>query len=88
MSEWIAVAERLPDFPSGYVLVHCEGGMVDSDFYCENRDFLHRYGNRYTRKRQGKLSGYFRSAHEYGYTITHWMPLPAAPLPKKEPRHD
>ncbi len=83
MAEWIDVTERLPDFPGGYVLVHCEGGRVDTDFYCESRDFLHRYGSHYARKRQGKLSGYFRSSHEYGYTITHWMPLPEPP--KKSP---
>lgn len=81
---WIPVGERLPDMEAGYVLVHCEGGKIGDDFFCRNREFLHHSGNRYSRKHQGKESGYFQSSHMYGYRITHWQPLPAAPAIAKQ----
>ena len=73
---WISVDERLPDSDNCYVLVLCEGGNVDKTFFSLNRDFHRRAGNSYSRKDQGKLSGYFELSHKYGYKITHWLPLP------------
>jgi len=81
--KWISVKDRLPVFElkAGYVLVACDGGNVDKSFFCENRDYLLalKTSGSYSRKSQGKLSGLFEISHRYGYRITHWMPLPAAP---------
>jgi hypothetical protein len=83
MSEWISVEDRLPEFAhdAGYVLVACEGGNVDKSFFCANREYLSnlKTSGSYSRKAQGKLSGFFEIAHRYGYKITHWMPLPQPP---------
>lgn len=84
VSAWVPVSERLPDMPSGYVLVHCEGGNITNDFFCRDREFHRHAGNYYFRKVQGKESGYFQCAHKYGYRITHWMPLPPAPTASGE----
>lgn len=81
MSEWISVGDRLPNFDAGYVLVACEGGNVDKSFFCKNREYLAnlKTSGSYSRKSQGKESGFFEISHSYGYRITHWMPLPDAP---------
>lgn len=76
---WISVKDRLPDKDNIYVLVACEGGNVDITFYSSTRELLSIYGNSYSRKSQGKESGYFKLSYEYGYKITHWMPRPEAP---------
>lgn len=81
---WIAVGDRLPDMPSGYVLVHCEGGNITNDFFCRNREFHRHAGKHYSRKVQGKESGYFQCSHRYGYRVTHWQPLPPAPAATKK----
>ena len=77
--KWISVDDKLPDEDFCYVLVACEGGKIDVTFYSEDRELLKNYGNSYSRKCQGKLSGYFSLSHAYGYEITHWMPLPEPP---------
>jgi hypothetical protein len=81
--EWISVKDRLPEFEggAGYVLVSCDGGCVDKSFFTLNRDYLSssKTAGSYSRKYQGKESGYFEISHRYGYKITHWMPLPPAP---------
>ena len=81
MGEWVKVSERLPDFDDGYVLVACKGGCVDKSFFSVNRKYLSdlKTSGSYSRKYQGKESGFFEISHRYGYVITHWMPLPAAP---------
>jgi len=83
MNEWISVKDRLPEFEhdAGYVLVACKGGCVDKSFFTLSRDYLAlcKTSGCYSRKRQGKESGYFEIAHRYGYEITHWMPLPPPP---------
>lgn len=73
---WISVDERLPEFGHGYVLVLCDGGNVDKTFFSANREFHKRAGGSYSRKDQGKQSGYFELSHKYGYKITHWKLLP------------
>lgn len=78
MSEWIEVNERLPE-NNTHVLVACEGGNVGISFFCLNKEFLRSYGAGYSRKYQGKLSGYFELTHRYAYKITHWMPRPRHP---------
>jgi len=77
MSEWIKVVDRLPE-TQGYVLVATDTGLVDATFYSPNREFLRRSGS-YSRKSQGKESGYFELAYKGGYRITHWMRLPSHP---------
>jgi hypothetical protein len=80
MSEWISVEDRLPEKDQCYVIVACEGGYVDKTFYSKNREFFWlRAAGSYSRRKQGKASGYFQLSHEYGYKITHWMPLPEPP---------
>ncbi len=83
MSEWISVEDSLPEFKyaCGYVLVACEGGNVDKSFFNMDREYLAsaRDAGSYSRKLQGKASGYFEISHRYGYKITHWMPLPEPP---------
>lgn len=79
--EWISVEDALPEDSICYVIVACEETVIDFCLYSKDRKILrHRYGaGGYSRKHQGKLSGYFSLAYEYGYTITHWMPIPAHP---------
>ena len=78
--EWIDVNEKMPE-ESMYVLVHCEGGNVASTFYCSDASFFDfPYGNKLSRKTHGKWSKHFKLAREYGYKITHWMPLPKPPI--------
>ena len=81
MSEWIKCSERLPEFEhgAGYVLVACTSGYVTVSFFSKLRSFGKITGKSYSRSCQGKNSGYFEISHQYGYVITHWMPLPAAP---------
>lgn len=81
MSEWIKVSERLPEFKygCGYCLVATSSGAVEKTFFNLSRQFGSLQNKCYSRKRQGKNSGYFELSHKYGYEITHWMPLPAAP---------
>lgn len=76
---WIKVEDKLPEESDMYLLVACEGGNVQSTFYSENREFMKLFGNSYSRKVHGKLSGFFQLSHEYGYKITHWQPLPKHP---------
>lgn len=78
--EWHSVDKCLPG-KAQYVLVHCEGGNVAMTFYTPHREFLRsRKGcSSYSRKVQGKNSGYFEIAHEYGYKILHWAYQPEAP---------
>lgn len=84
MNKWIKCSEQLPDFEAGYVLVACKGGCVDKSFFSVNRGYLASLKNsgRYSRKYQGKESGFFEISHRYGYVVTHWMPLP--PLPEDD----
>jgi len=78
---WISVDDRLPERVCENVIVFCEGGKIDKTMYQEGR-FKYLKETRYSRKNQGKLSGYFELAHEYGYKITHWQPLPNPPSDK------
>lgn len=81
--KWLSVQDILPCEDNSYVLVACEGGNVAVSFYSSNRIHLKMFGKSYSRKHQGKESGYFQLAHEYGYKITHWMLLPEAPKEDK-----
>jgi hypothetical protein len=77
MSEWIAVGDRLPS-EQGRVIISTSTGLIETTLYSENREFLRRQGS-FSRKTQGKESGYFQIAYWSGYRITHWMPLPDLP---------
>lgn len=79
MSEWISVNDRLPEHDHCYVLFASQGGHVSSTFYSVDRAGLKRFGNSYSRSTQGKNSGFFEASHQYGYKVTHWMPLPSPP---------
>lgn len=75
--EWIDVNEQMPK-ESMSVLVHCEGGNVATTFYCSDASFFDfSYGHNLS---SGKWSKHFALAREYGYKITHWMPLPKPPI--------
>ena len=79
MGNWISVDDNLPEKDNCYVLVACWGGNVDKTFFSRDRN-VHKFsGNMYSRKQQGKNSGYFELSHQYGYKVTHWQPLPEAP---------
>jgi hypothetical protein len=77
---WIPVddsdPESVPQRP-GHYLVACEGGNVTESFYVTD---LKWYDNKRQqgRKRNGKYSRRFEIS-QYGYKITHWMPLPLPP---------
>lgn len=78
-SRWISVDERLPE-ENCHVLVACEGGNVAATFYAIDHSFFdHAHGHKLSRKKHGKYSKHFELARQYGYRITHWMPLPPAP---------
>jgi hypothetical protein len=72
---WIPVGERLPSNDS-YVLVSCSSGNVSTSYYSENVDFLSRSST--WKSKDATPSRFFRLHHEYGYQITHWLPLPKA----------
>ena len=84
MSEWISVKESMPE-DNTYALVACVGGNVAVSFHCKSKPFLAGKDGRtsYSRKNNGKESGFFQLSHDYGYTITHWMPLPSPPEPEQ-----
>lgn len=82
MEDWTDVNTELPKEDNCYVLVACEGGNVSESFYSTNRDFLKCEGSSYSRKVQGKNSGFFALCHKYGYKITHWMNKPKHPKEK------
>lgn len=71
---WISVEERLPEFDTGYVLMAASSGLVTTTLYCAG-------GAHYFKKYNAgnKASESFEHAAKYGYTVTHWMPLPEAP---------
>lgn len=76
-SQWISVEERLPE-ENCHLLVACEGGNVATTFYAIDHSFFdHAHGYKLSRKVHGKYSKHFELARQYGYRITHWMPLPA-----------
>lgn len=78
-SQWISVQERLPE-ENCHVLVACEGGNVATTFYAIDHSFFdHAHGYKLSRKVHGKYSKHFELARQYGYKITHWMPLPPVP---------
>jgi len=66
MSEWISVADRLPDDKGIFV-----------DIWCKSRDNLD-YGTRYTEV--CFIDGKFKFNASPGVYISHWMPLPGRPL--------
>lgn len=75
--QWISVEERLPE-ENCHVLVACEGGNVATTFYAIDHSFFdHAHGHKLSRKVHGKYSKHFELARQYGYRITHWMPLAA-----------
>ena len=84
MTEWISVERRLPD-NSGYYMVCLNKQKphnICSDFYCESPGYFdHPYGVK--QDLEGKPENHFRMCREYGYEITHWMPLPQPPKEKK-----
>jgi len=86
--QWIPLSERLPDEDYGYFLVtrkYWNDGdpHVCYSFYIKDRDMAKReHANGYSRKYQGKDSIHFERSR-YGFVITHWMPLPAAPEQQK-----
>lgn len=83
-SQWISVEERLPE-ENCHLLVACEGGNVATTFYAIDHSFFdHAHGHKLSRKVHGKYSKHFELARQYGYKITHWMPIPPAPAPEGE----
>lgn len=78
MSDWIKVEDRLPETQC-HLLVATSTGLVESTFYTPNREFFRLSGSSYSRKTQGKESGYFEIAYKRGYRIIHWMWLPSHP---------
>ena len=80
MSEWISVEDELPSENYSHVLVYCKGGNIEKTYCIRNRDDAKSYfEGSYTRSNQGKWSACFKICWEYGYTVTHWMPLPKPP---------
>lgn len=74
--KWIRVEERMPDIPSGYVLIHTKSGLTASDFYCRDEVFFGR------NVAEGR-SRHFEHGAKWGHEITHWMPLPLPPAPQE-----
>lgn len=83
LPRWIPVTERLPsETESMYVLVACSTGSVKATFFVPDPQYFKRRMERTWNTHE--LSGHFECGAEYGYVITHWMPLPAAP--EQEPK--
>ena len=78
--EWIDIKARLPD-QSTYVLVCMSSGLVLSTFYCVDRHFFSPSCGEKLIGDTDEVSAHFRHAREYGYRVTHWMPLPEPPVP-------
>ena len=70
--KWISVEERLPEGePSGKrYLVHTNTGNITLGYYYFNYD-----GNELDWQMESQ-TGNFK---DWGYIITHWMPLPKPP---------
>lgn len=82
-TEWRDIEKERPE-NNTYVLVACEGGNVDTSFFCMDASFFDKaHGNFLSRKNHGKWSKHFELARKYGYKVTHWMPRPTHPGDKK-----
>ena len=79
--EWIDVKDRLPDHPAIDVLICTASGLVTSTFYCLDKNFFNPLCGETLLGETDDVSAHFRHAREYGYKVTHWMPLP--PLPSE-----
>ena len=83
MSDWISVEDKLPEAQRSHVVVHCEGGNIDITYCLSDRENAKNFflddSSSYSRKLHGKHSCCFQLSHEYGYKVTHWMPLPEPP---------
>lgn len=75
---WIDVNDALPEHESGYVLVCMSSGLVTSTFYCSDRNYFNYVFGEGLCGDTDEISARFRHAREYGYRVTHWMPLPKA----------
>lgn len=70
---WVSVDERLPE-STGYVLMAASSGLVTSTLFCEDVGYFRK------ETPPDVHSWKFRHGAKYGYTVTHWMPLPAPPM--------
>lgn len=77
--EWINVNDRLPDHPAVYVLACMSSGLVLSTFYCIDKNFFNLCCGESLIGDTDEVSAHFKHAREYGYKVTHWMPLPKPP---------
>ena len=80
-AEWVDVNDRLPDHPATYVLVCMSSGLVLSTLYCVDKNFFTPCCGEKLIGDTDEVSAHFRHAREYGYRVTHWMPLPEPPVP-------
>ncbi|WP_276756557.1 DUF551 domain-containing protein [Pseudoalteromonas marina] len=80
MMEWIDVNKEMPKEAYSHVLVYCEGGNITKSYCISDREQAKSYfTGSYSRKSHGKWSACFGLSWEYGYKVTHWMPLPKPP---------
>ena len=80
-AKWVDVNDRLPGHPATYVLVCMSSGLVLSTFYCVDKHFFNPCCGEELIGDTDEVSAHFRHAREYGYKVTHWMPLPEPPVP-------
>ena len=71
MSEWISVEDRLPDIKMGFLsclIAKNNGVVMEAWFNGKTKEF-----------QKG-----FNLSDEFNLKVTHWMPLPEAPVRKVE----
>ena len=82
--EWIDVNDRLPEHLAIDVLICTSSGLVTSTFYCVDKNYFNLSCGEKLVGETDEVSAHFRHAREYGYRVTHWMPLPLPPSKKQE----
>lgn len=71
--EWIDVNDRLPDYPSEYVIVCMSSGLVLSTLYCVDKNYFNDSCVQSFIGDTDEISAHFEHAMKYGYRVTHWM---------------